>query len=70
MVFLHISLVGDKSICPIAAVQQFIRLRSSVSGNLFIHGIRLPVTRDQFGAILNKARSYACLSNKFLRIIL
>ena len=70
MFFLHISLVGDKSICPIAAMQQFIRLRSSVSGCLFIHGIRLPVTRYQFGAILNKAISYACLSNKFLRIIL
>ena len=67
MVFLHISLVGDKSICPIAALQQFIRLRSSVSGYLFIHGNRLPVTRYQFGAILNKVISYACLSNKFFK---
>ena len=63
-VFLHISSVGDKSICPIAAMQQFIRLRSSVSGNLFIHGNRLPVIRYQFGAILNKAVSHAGLSNK------
>ena len=30
--FFCISLVGDKSICPIAAMQQFIWLRSSVSG--------------------------------------
>ena len=55
------------------------RLRSSVSGydhqfqvtiisfRLSIHGNRLPVTRYQFGAILNKAISYACLSNKYFK---
>ena len=63
-IFVHISSVSDKRICPIIALQQFMRSRSTGSGSLFIHANMLPVTRYQFCAILNKAVSYAGLSNK------
>lgn len=66
-IFVHISSVSDKRICPVIAMQQFMHLRSTGSGSLFIHANMLPVTRYQFCAILNKAVSSAGLSNQCVR---
>lgn len=66
-VFLNIKKVDDKNICPLVNMQQFLRLRSSRPGNLFIHANELPVTRYQFGAILIKAIAQVGLSSSYYK---
>ena len=54
-IFVHISSVSDKRICPIIALQQFMRSRSTGSGSLFIHANMLLVTR-----YLTCTKCYSC----------
>lgn len=54
-IFLQLSSFKDDSVCPVDAINQFLQMRSSSSGNLFIHANGLPLTRYQFGAVLSKA---------------
>ena len=58
---------SDRSICPVLAMQRYLSLRGSFTGNLFCHENRLPLTRYQFGAILSKAISHIGLSSKFFK---
>ena len=66
-VFLNIPSNSSKLICPVFAMQKYLSLRGSFSGNLFCHANRLSLTRYQFGAILSKALSQIGLSSKFYK---
>lgn len=65
--FLHINSVRDKSICPVNAMNKYIKLRSTVQGNLFCHASGLPLTRYQFGAILSKSVSHIGLPTAYYK---
>ena len=66
-VFINIPSDLNMSICPVFAMQRYLSLRGSISGNLFCHANMLPLTRYQFGAILSKAISHIGLSSKVYR---
>lgn len=57
-VFLHIPPIGDKSICPVQSMLNYINLRPSCDGILFCHVNGHPLTRYQFGAVLSKSVSH------------
>lgn len=57
-VSLHIQSIHNKAICPVYAMQMYLKIRGHSSGNLFCHANGLPLTRYQFGAILFKSISY------------
>ena len=47
-VFLNIPSDSNLSICPVFAMQRYLSLRGSISGNLFCHANMLPLTCYQF----------------------
>lgn len=52
----RIQLFGNKSvICPILAMSEFLKVRSSINGPLFCHFDNSVLSRYQFSAILKKA---------------
>lgn len=52
----------DSSICPIACLQAYLRIRPSVQGPLFCHYDHSPVTKSQFSAVLSKACTFLGLA--------
>ena len=49
---------SDKRICPVTLLSSYARQRPKMCGTFFCHFNGLPVTRFQFAAVLNKAKSF------------
>lgn len=49
---------SNSSVCPVHALQNYLRLRGTYSGPLFCHGTGVPVTRHQFSAVLVKCMQH------------
>lgn len=65
--FLHVQSNPDKTICPVTAMHDYLKFRTSLQGNLFCHANGLPLTRYQFGAILSKSITHIGLQSRYYK---
>ncbi len=65
----HIQLVksGDKSVCPVQALLDFMAVRPFLAGPLFCHFDGRPLTRYQFTSVLDKAVKFAGFTGYCIR---
>ena len=56
---IHIAQSGNPLLCPVAALEDFVKVHPSGSGPLFCHFDGTPLTRYQFNAVLRKVLNFA-----------